>query len=121
MIVSLELIQQFDAAYYANMMNMQPLTGVQNQNPKKVANVAMPACEAMTTQELYKYKTTVCTTYAEGKTCQRFNACNFAHGEAEKRRNPVSPYSVDYLGFNQPIEGTKKKLIEESWRDLLFN
>jgi hypothetical protein len=94
-------------AHYPNMMNMNTAGQVPQAMKKNVNGVVIPACEAMTMQELYKYKTTLCTTYSEGKTCQRFNACTFAHGEAEKRRNPVSPYSVDYLGFNQPIEGTK--------------
>lgn len=71
----------------------------------------MPVCEAMQLKELYKYKTTVCSVYAEGKTCMRYNACPFAHGEAEKRRNPISPYSIDYIGSQQPIEG-KRMIIE---------
>jgi hypothetical protein len=98
-------------AHYPGMMSMPTVGQVMpTQQPvkgQKFPVQAVPACEAMTMQELYKYKTTLCTNYTEGKTCQRFNACTFAHGEAEKRRNPVSPYSVDYLGFNQPIEGAK--------------
>jgi len=99
----------YDASAYGypNMMAMATVGQVPNQTKKNVPSVVIPPCEAMTMQELYKYKTTLCTSYTEGKTCQRFSACTYAHGEAEKRRNPVSPYSVDYLGFNQPIEGTK--------------
>jgi hypothetical protein len=98
-------------AHYPNMMSMATTVGqVPNQQATKglkFPGQVIPVSEAMTMPELYKYKTTLCTNYTEGKTCQRFNACTFAHGEAEKRRNPVSPYSVDYLGFNQPIEGAK--------------
>jgi hypothetical protein len=100
----------YDASAYAqypNMMNMTTMGQVPQAMKKNVPSAVIPACEAMTMPELYKYKTTLCTSYSEGKTCQRFQACTFAHGEAEKRRNPVSPYSVDYLGFNQPIEGAK--------------
>jgi len=102
----------YDAyAHYPGMMSMANVgQGMPSQQPvkgQKFPVQVLPACEAMTMQELYKYKTTLCTNYTEGKTCPRFNACTFAHGEAEKRRNPVSPYSVDYLGFNQPIEGAK--------------
>lgn len=101
----------YDASAYSHYPNMMNMTGQGVGNPQapkaKVVNVFMPACEAMNMQDLYKYKTNLCSTYTEGKTCQKYNACPFAHGDAEKRRNPVSPYSVDYLGFNQPIEGAK--------------
>jgi len=60
----------------------------------------------MTRERLVKFKTELCNYYTNKQICPFYSSCSFAHGEGERRRNPVSPFTVDYKP--EPCkEGTK--------------